>query len=279
MTRARSCGVRPVSGRRTTTSWRLTPSISWATRVPSDSVCIAASASPGVIPYWAALRWSSRTLTCGIHTCRSTVMSTRPGTRDRRARIDSATPRSVSTSSPWIFSAICARTPDSRWSSRCEIGWPIATDAGSEASCVRMAAITCSRPRADGFRSTSISDECTPSACSSSSARPVRRPTCATSGTCRISASASAPIRLASASEVPGWNISDSTNEPSLNGGRNARGIHGTDAAAIRATMPAAASTARARGNDHSSTRESNAFSQRTSGLSGRSSRLMPGSR
>ncbi len=39
-------------------------------------------------------------------------------------------------------------------------------------------------------------------------------------------------MRLASASEVPGLNISDSTSEPSLKAGRKARGKNGTLAAA-----------------------------------------------
>ena len=101
--------------------------------------------------------------------------------RDLREPLAQALPpltRSVSRSSPKIFSAISARTPESRWSSRCEIGWPTLIDDRQHRE-----------PRADvgddlglaarreRLRSTSISDECTPSACSSSSARPVRRPT------------------------------------------------------------------------------------------------------
>ena len=39
----------------------------------------------------------------------------------------SARLRSVSRSSPKILSAICARTPESMWSRRCEIGWPTLT--------------------------------------------------------------------------------------------------------------------------------------------------------
>ena len=45
----------------------------------------------------------------------------------------SARLRSVSRSSPKILRAICARTPDSMWSRRCEIGWPTLTVAGSMA--------------------------------------------------------------------------------------------------------------------------------------------------
>ena len=89
----------------------------------------------------------------------------------------SAAARSVSRSSPKIFSAISARTPDSIWSSRCEIGWPTLIETGSTASRARISATISAFGRDAGLRSTSISEECTPSACSSSSARPVRRPT------------------------------------------------------------------------------------------------------
>ena len=48
--------------------------------------------------------------------------------------------RMVSRSSPKIFSAISERMPDSMWSSRCEIGWPILTDSGSTESRARISA-------------------------------------------------------------------------------------------------------------------------------------------
>ena len=101
----------------------------------------------------------------------------------RRPRNVSARLRKVSRSSPKIFSAISARMPESMWSIRCAIGWPTLTEAGSTASRERISASISSRERDDGLRSTSISLKWTPSACSSSSARPVRRPTDATSGT------------------------------------------------------------------------------------------------
>ena len=81
-----------------------------------------------------------------------------------------------------------------------------------------------SSTRPHGLRSTSISEECTPSACSSSSARPVRRPTALTSGTSRMSRSAIRPTRFDSASEMPGLNSMLMVKVPSLNGGRKARG-------------------------------------------------------
>ena len=57
----------------------------------------------------------------------------------------------------------------------------------------RRSAMIASLLRPPSFRSTSISEEWTPSACSSSSARPVRRPTALTSGTSRMSFSAIRP--------------------------------------------------------------------------------------
>src|SRR6516162_7346481 len=75
-------------------------------------------------------------------------------------------------------------------------------DIGRTASRERMSPTISVFGRDEGLRSTSISEEWTPSACSSSSARPVRRPTDFTSGTCMISCSAMRPTRLDSTSEV-----------------------------------------------------------------------------
>ena len=68
---------------------------------------------------------------------------------------------------------------------------------GSTARRARISASISVFGRPSWASSTSISDECTPSACSSSSARPVRRPTSTTSGTSRINCSAIRPIALA----------------------------------------------------------------------------------
>ena len=95
--------------------------------------------------------------------------------------------------------------------------------------------------RPPGFMSTSISEEWTPSACSSSSARPVRRATCRTSGTPSSSRSATRPTRLDSASETPGLNWSVRVNEPSLNGGRKARGSMKAPASAMATATEVAA--------------------------------------
>ena len=67
----------------------------------------------------------------GSSTCFSTCRSTSPATPADARAASSASDRSVSRSSPKIFSAICARTPDSMWSRRCAIGWPMLIDTGS----------------------------------------------------------------------------------------------------------------------------------------------------
>ena len=130
------------------------------------------------------------------------------------------------------------------------MGCPIAVDAGSTESWARMSVMIASLSRFDRLRSISISVECTPSACSSNSARPVRRPTCTTSGTWAISFSANVPILLASASDVPGLKRSDKTSDPSLNAGKNARGKNGMHAAEISTATAAIEISIFARGND-----------------------------
>ena len=70
-----------------------------------------------------------------------------------------ATLRRASRSSPKIFSASSARTPESMWSRRCEIGCPTLTDSGSAESRRRISATTASLPRPVPLSSTSISEE------------------------------------------------------------------------------------------------------------------------
>ena len=155
-------------------------------------------------------------------TCFSTCKSTTPGTADMALRTSSARLLNTPRSSPKILTATCALTPDRMWSIRWEIGWPILTTIpGIVASFARMSSSTSFFPRPLSLNSTSISEACTPSAWSSSSARPVRRPVRATSGTCIIRFSAMAPIRLLSASEVPGTERRLIVALPSLKGGRN----------------------------------------------------------
>ena len=202
-----------------------------------------------------------------------------PGIRERRLRKSPARLRRVSRSSPYTFSAIWARTPESRWSSRCEMGCPTLVAAGRVASRVRMSWTTASRLRSDTLRSMSISEECTPSACSSSSARPVLRPTWMTSGTCSASCSASVPMRLDSASDVPGLSNTLTVNVPSLKGGKNERGKNGTLAATASTTINAPTSRPREWFNDQFSKRASQRLSQAARGLSPACNCFMRGSR
>ena len=53
--------------------------------------------------------------------------------------------------------AICARTPDSMWSSRCEIGWPIFVATGSTDRRDRMSFTISFFGRPPDFRATIIS--------------------------------------------------------------------------------------------------------------------------
>ena len=66
----------------------------------------------------------------------------------------------------------------------------------------------------------SISDTFTPKACSSSSARPVLRPTVCISGTESRIFSAMRPILSDSARDIPGIVLTLIVKEPSLNGGK-----------------------------------------------------------
>ena len=92
--------------------------------------------------------------------------------------------RSTARSSPKILTATLAREPESMWSMRCEIGWPMVTLVpGASASRSRISSSTASRGRPVSSRRTSISADSTPCTCSSSAARPVRRLVAATSGT------------------------------------------------------------------------------------------------
>ncbi len=133
------------------------------------------------------------------------------------------------------------------------------------ASRERISVTTSSLLRLERLRSTSISAECTPSACSSSSARPVRRPTVLTSGTCRMSRSAIRPTRLDSASEMPGRSSIEMVSVPSLKGGRKERGRNKALKAASATAKIAATMTKACCPKAQSSSRRLPALSTRTS--------------
>ena len=145
-----------------------------------------------------------------------------PGTVAATRSISAALRRSTARSAPKILMAICALTPDTRWSMRCEIGWPILiTMPGIWSKRARMSLSTALFERFETPSSTSISLACTPSAWSSSSARPVRLPVRWISGTCNNRVSASAPRRFDASKDVPGGSNRLIVTDPSLNGGKN----------------------------------------------------------
>ena len=113
-----------------------------------------------------------------------------------------------------------------------------------------------------------ISLECTPSACSSNSARPVRRPTEITSGTPRINCSATSPRRFDSTKEMPGLKVVLIVKVPSLNGGRNARGSTVVAKAAIATASVAPPINSQWWPNAQLSARVFRRFRRRTNALS-----------
>ena len=112
-----------------------------------------------------------------------------------------------------------ARVPESMWSIRCEIGWPIVTFVPGSVAELRAAAPARSsaRGRPVSRRPTSISAASTPCTCSSYSARPVRRAVATTSGCASRICSTRAPDlvglrerrarqRVRLHGEAPSWN-------------------------------------------------------------------------
>ena len=136
----------------------------------------------------------------------------------------SASARRTSSSPPKIFTATLARVPESMWSMRCEIGWPILTFVpGISEARSRISATTSSLERFRRSRRTSISDDSTPCKCSSDSALPVRRPVETTPGTLSRIRSSAAPRRSESCKLVPGTVAALIVRLPSLSSGKNLR--------------------------------------------------------
>ena len=128
-------------------------------------------------------------------------------------------------SSPKILTAMLARVPDSMWSMRCEIGWPIVTFVpGQQRHLLSQSPRAPLRAAGPVISSrTSISADSTPCTCSSSSALPVRRAVDVTSGTLSSSRSRALPSAFESARLVPGIVTALTVRAPSLNSGRNDR--------------------------------------------------------
>ena len=117
-----------------------------------------------------------------------------------------------------------AFVPDNMASIRWLIGWPISILAPIIVpSFSRTSANISLRERSFNSNGASISETFTPSACSSSSARPVLRATVCISGMVSSNSSARCPILSLSSKEIPGSEEILIVNDPSLNGGRKER--------------------------------------------------------
>ena len=159
----------------------------------------------------------------GISTWVSTARSTAPGTAAIASRAAAAMRRNSARSVPKILTAIAARVPESMWSMRCEIGCPTENSRpGIIDSSSRSRASISSRSSKPGSSRTSISEYSTPSACSSSSARPVRRATVITPGCLITTRSAARTNSSLCSSEVPGSVTAVRVSAPSWNSGRKA---------------------------------------------------------
>ncbi len=154
---------------------------------------------------------------------------------------------SVCKSGPNTFTAIWASVPDSMASMRWDIGCPISMFAPGMVDSFSLTSLA-TAPRVRPLSSiygASISETLEPSACSSSSARPVLRATVLTSGTSRMSSSARRPMRSLSSRDMPGNALTLIVNDPSLNDGRKPRPrVNSTIVASIK-IIPVAPSTMR----------------------------------
>ena len=124
-------------------------------------------------------------------------------------------------SEPKILMAIFARVPESIWSILWEIGWPMVTLASLICESFSLTSSkNSSRLLSSKRKGTSISDELTPCACSSNSARPVLRVVEITSGILNRASSTLLPILLLSSSDSPGNETAAMVSAPSLNSGK-----------------------------------------------------------
>ena len=138
---------------------------------------------------------------------RLAVMSVVPGMARSSVSIRLASCRSVGRSSPKTSMASAAGVPERMWLSRCSMGCPtVAVTPGTSA---RIASISSRNlaSSAPGFIVTSMSELLTGSACSSRSARPVRRVTLWTPVISAKRRSMPDARRSLSLSDVPGGAI------------------------------------------------------------------------
>ena len=152
----------------------------------------------------------------GRSTCCSMLTSATPSTVFMAAWICLPVRNMVFRSSPNSFTAIWACVPESMASMRCDIGCPISMFAPGMVDSFSLTSLA-TAPRVRPLSSiygASISETLEPSACSSSSARPVLRATVLTSGTSRMSSSARRPMRSLSSRDMPGNALTLIVNDP-----------------------------------------------------------------
>ena len=173
------------------------------------------------MPYFASISRFGMILISGLSICCSTFRSAMPSTPLIRSLISFPSRNILFRSSPNSLMAIPACVPLSMASIRWLIGWPISMLAPEMVeSFSRTSASSSAWERSFSSNGASISDTFTPSACSSSSARPVLRATVCISGMESRSSSAWRPILSDSSSEIPGRELTFIVNDPSLNAGR-----------------------------------------------------------
>ena len=157
----------------------------------------------------------------GRSICCSTLRSAMPSTVPMASFIWLPISNILLRSSPNSLMAILACVPLSMASIRWLIGWPISILAPVITESFFLTSLSISScERSFSSNGASISDTFTPSACSSSSARPVFLATVCISGIDSRIFSARRPILSDSSSDIPGKELMFIVSEPSLNFGR-----------------------------------------------------------
>ena len=200
------------------------PSLTCDTTFPASATLTNSENWGIVMPYLASMSRLGWICSCGRSICCSRVRSAMPSMPWIEFLIWLPRLNNLFKSGPKSLMAMFACVPDSMASIRWEMGCPISMLAPLMVpSFARTAARNSSRLRSFSSKGASISEVLTPSACSSSSARPVLRATVWTSGNSISICSASRPILSDSSKETPGMVLTLIVKEPSLNGGRKLR--------------------------------------------------------
>ena len=163
-------------------------------------------------------------LSSGLSTCCSTLMSAIPSTSEMAALISWPIECILLRSVPKTLMAIFDCVPDSIASILCEIGPPISIfTPGRTESFSRTSSVSACLLLPFSSKGHSNSEQFTPNACSSSSARPVLRPTVIISGILMRISSAWSPSLSDSSSDIPGTELMAMVKDPSLKAGRKLR--------------------------------------------------------